>query len=105
MHSSHLVSDLERVCDHLIVLVASRVRVAGDVAELLAGHLLLTGSGAPAAIPPVSTSSRYGAATGRPRARPYAGAELPTPPGPPRRRPWRTSSSATCPPPGPGCTR
>ena len=28
--SSHLVSDLERVCDYLIVLVASRVRVAGD---------------------------------------------------------------------------
>ena len=26
--SSHLVSDLERVCDHLIVLVDSRVRVA-----------------------------------------------------------------------------
>ena len=29
--SSHLVADLERVCDHLIVLVASRVQVAGDV--------------------------------------------------------------------------
>jgi ABC-type multidrug transport system ATPase subunit len=27
--SSHLVADLERVCDYLIVLVASRVRVAG----------------------------------------------------------------------------
>jgi ABC-2 type transport system ATP-binding protein len=29
--SSHLVSDLERVCDHLIVLVASRVRATGDM--------------------------------------------------------------------------
>ena len=29
--SSHLLSDLERVCDYLIVLVASRVRLAGDV--------------------------------------------------------------------------
>ncbi len=29
--SSHLVSDLERVCDHLVSLVASRVQIAGDV--------------------------------------------------------------------------
>ena len=29
--SSHLVSDLERVCDHFVVLVDSQVRVAGDV--------------------------------------------------------------------------
>jgi ABC-2 type transport system ATP-binding protein len=41
--SSHLVSDLERVCDYLIVLVGSRVRVAGPVEELLATHHLLTG--------------------------------------------------------------
>jgi len=41
--SSHLVSDLERVCDYLIVLVASRVRVAGPVDELLATHHLLSG--------------------------------------------------------------
>jgi len=32
--SSHLISDLERVCDCLIVLVDSRVRVAGPVDEL-----------------------------------------------------------------------
>ena len=36
--SSHLVADLERVCDYLVVLVASRVRVAGEVSALLAGH-------------------------------------------------------------------
>ncbi|MEV1155171.1 ABC transporter ATP-binding protein [Micromonospora chokoriensis] len=41
--SSHLVADLERICDHLIVLVASRVRVAGDVDDLLATHHRLTG--------------------------------------------------------------
>ncbi|MBN6039957.1 ABC transporter ATP-binding protein [Amycolatopsis sp. 195334CR] len=41
--SSHLVSDLERVCDHLVVLVDSRVRLAGDLDELLATHHLLTG--------------------------------------------------------------
>ena len=42
--SSHLVSDLERVCDHLIVLVASRVRLAGDIDTLLATHRRLTGA-------------------------------------------------------------
>lgn len=42
--SSHLVSDLERVCDYLIVLVASRVRVAGDVDDLLASHFRLIGA-------------------------------------------------------------
>ncbi|NUR70409.1 MAG: ABC transporter ATP-binding protein [Hamadaea sp.] len=41
--SSHLVSDLERVCDYLIVLVASQIRVAGDVDDLLAGHFRLVG--------------------------------------------------------------
>jgi ABC-2 type transport system ATP-binding protein len=41
--SSHLVADLERVCDRLIVLVDSQVRVTGDVEELLAVHHRLTG--------------------------------------------------------------
>ena len=41
--SSHVVSDLERVCDHVIVLVDSQVRIAGDVEDLLAGHHRLTG--------------------------------------------------------------
>jgi ABC-2 type transport system ATP-binding protein len=41
--SSHLISDLERVCDYVIVLVDSRVRVAGPVDELLATHHLLSG--------------------------------------------------------------
>ncbi|MDP9224453.1 MAG: ABC transporter ATP-binding protein [Actinomycetota bacterium] len=41
--SSHLVADLERVCDHLILLVASRVRIAGDIEHLLATHRRITG--------------------------------------------------------------
>jgi ABC-2 type transport system ATP-binding protein len=41
--SSHLVTDLERVCDYLIVLVASRVRTAGEVSALLASHYRLSG--------------------------------------------------------------
>ena len=41
--SSHLVSDVERACDFLIVLVDSRVQVAGDIEELLNSHHRLTG--------------------------------------------------------------
>ena len=41
--SSHLVADLERVCDYLVVLVASRVRIAGEVSTLLASHHRLSG--------------------------------------------------------------
>jgi ABC-2 type transport system ATP-binding protein len=41
--SSHVVSDLERVCDHLVVLVDSEVRVEGEVETLLAHHHRLTG--------------------------------------------------------------
>jgi len=36
--SSHLISDLERVCDYLIVLVSSRVRLVGEVDEVIAAH-------------------------------------------------------------------
>jgi ABC-2 type transport system ATP-binding protein len=41
--SSHLVMDMERVCDYLIVLSAARLQVLGDVEELLATHRVLTG--------------------------------------------------------------
>jgi ABC-2 type transport system ATP-binding protein len=41
--SSHLVADLERVCDQMIVLVDSQVRITGDVEDLLATHHRLTG--------------------------------------------------------------
>jgi ABC-2 type transport system ATP-binding protein len=41
--SSHLVADLERVSDYLIVLVNSQVQLDGEVDDLLAEHYLLTG--------------------------------------------------------------
>ncbi len=40
--SSHLISDLERVADHLVVLADGRVRLAGDIDDILGGHLLIT---------------------------------------------------------------
>jgi ABC-2 type transport system ATP-binding protein len=41
--SSHQIADLERVSDYLIVLIASRVQITGEVDSLLATHHLLTG--------------------------------------------------------------
>ncbi|MFI5844126.1 ABC transporter ATP-binding protein [Catenuloplanes sp. NPDC051500] len=41
--SSHLIGDLERVCDYLIVLAAARVQVAGEVDDLLEQHVRIVG--------------------------------------------------------------
>jgi len=41
--SSHLLADLERTCDYLVVLVSSRVRLTGEVDALLASHRRLIG--------------------------------------------------------------
>jgi ABC-2 type transport system ATP-binding protein len=41
--SSHLVADLERVCDYLVLLIASKVAVAGSLDDLLANHRRLIG--------------------------------------------------------------
>jgi ABC-2 type transport system ATP-binding protein len=41
--SSHLLADLERVCDHLVLLDSARVRLAGVVDELVAAHRQLSG--------------------------------------------------------------
>ena len=44
--SSHVVSELERVCDYLIVLTAGQMQVAGEVDDLVAGHRVLVGPAA-----------------------------------------------------------
>src|SRR5262249_8737808 len=41
--SSHIVSELERVCDHLITLADSRTQLVGSIPEIVASHRLLTG--------------------------------------------------------------
>ena len=43
--SSHVVSELERVCDYLVVIARSRVQLAGDADEILARHARLIGPG------------------------------------------------------------
>jgi ABC-2 type transport system ATP-binding protein len=46
--SSHVLAELERVADYLIVMSRGRVQVAGEVDDLLAGHRILTGPAAEA---------------------------------------------------------
>jgi ABC-2 type transport system ATP-binding protein len=41
--SSHIIADLERVCDYLIILSASRVQLAGEIDEIVRTHKLLVG--------------------------------------------------------------
>jgi ABC-2 type transport system ATP-binding protein len=41
--SSHLLADLERICDYLIILQTGRVQVLGAVDDLLAEHKVLVG--------------------------------------------------------------
>jgi ABC-2 type transport system ATP-binding protein len=41
--SSHIVADLERVCDHLVILSEAHAQLAGAIDEILATHRLLTG--------------------------------------------------------------
>src|ERR1700736_2932154 len=53
--SSHVMADLERVCDYLIIIAAGQVQVAGDIEALLASHHLLVG-------PRVSDDVRLGGA-------------------------------------------
>src|SRR4029450_10761664 len=43
LFSSHAVHELERVCDHLVVLNHGRVALAGDIETLLAEHRILVG--------------------------------------------------------------
>ena len=41
--ASHRVADIERVCDHIVLLTDGRVRLAGNVEELLESHRILMG--------------------------------------------------------------
>jgi ABC-2 type transport system ATP-binding protein len=41
--SSHVVGDLERVCDYLLIISQGRVQVAGEIETLLSTHHLLVG--------------------------------------------------------------
>lgn len=42
--SSHIIADLARVCDHLILLAGGAVRLNGDIEEIVGRHKLLVSS-------------------------------------------------------------
>ena len=42
--SSHIVGDLERICDYLVILVSSEVRLAGEVSSILGSHWRISGA-------------------------------------------------------------
>jgi ABC-2 type transport system ATP-binding protein len=49
--SSHIIADLERVCDYIIILSASHVQLTGEIDEIVRTHKLLVGPRAdPAAV-------------------------------------------------------
>src|SRR5260221_4583842 len=41
--SSHIIGDLERVCDYLVILSAAHVQLAGDINSIVGSHKLLIG--------------------------------------------------------------
>ncbi len=41
--SSHIVAELERVCDHLVTLAGGATQLTGSISEIVADHRLLTG--------------------------------------------------------------
>ena len=60
--SSHLIADVERVCDHLVILSQGRVQLAGDIDALREQHRLLVGprmDPAVAAADPAVVSARH----------------------------------------------
>ncbi|MEV0173007.1 ABC transporter ATP-binding protein [Streptomyces sp. NPDC050803] len=62
--SSHVVAELEGSCDHLLLLGAGRVRLAGPLEDLLAAHTLVTGRAEDSLDPHTVVESRT---TGRQR--------------------------------------
>lgn len=51
--SSHILTELEGACDHLLLLDGGRIRLSGPVDDIVAAHTLLTGPAAGlAALPP-----------------------------------------------------
>jgi ABC-2 type transport system ATP-binding protein len=92
--SSHVLAELERVADHIVVMAAGRVQAADEVDGLLAAHRVLTGPAAAAGQPRISTTSRRRSprrcsarcrcSSGRSQARPSSpGSSTPAPPGSP----------------------
>ena len=100
--SSHLLHDLERVCDHLILLAASRTQLCGDIDDVLATHRVLIGPRRRIAGRPGLTVVKATRPPGRPGCWPAWTARSSTRPGRSPRWPGghRAGLHGTKPPPG-----
>jgi ABC-type molybdate transport system ATPase subunit len=94
--SSHVLAELERVADYLILMSRGRVQVVGEVDDLLASHRVLTG---PAGEADDIPNGRWCTSAGpRPRPTCWSGPPRTTrsrPAGRPIRSAWRSSPWAT----------
>ncbi|MFY4719324.1 ABC transporter ATP-binding protein [Streptomyces sp. LaBMicrA B280] len=60
--SSHVIAELEDSCDHLLLVAGGRVRLAGEIDELLGSHLRVSGAAGADLAPHTVVESRV---TGR----------------------------------------
>jgi ABC-type multidrug transport system, ATPase component len=60
--ASHVIADIERVCDHIVLLTEGGVRLAGNVEELLESHRILMGPAPAARVDPRRAHRRARAA-------------------------------------------
>jgi ABC-2 type transport system ATP-binding protein len=79
--SSHVLAELERVADYLILVSRGRVQMAGEVEDLLASHRVLTGPAAEAEAYAGRAVVHASRAEGRARLLVLASAADPVPPG------------------------
>lgn len=56
--SSHVISELEGVCDFLLLLTRGRVQLAGDIDDLVSEHQLLIGPAEQLPFPPAAVVER-----------------------------------------------
>jgi len=61
--SSHVITDIEQACDHLIVLGGGRSLLAVSIADAIAGHSVVDGVAGGVAVSPIGT---FPAPTGEP---------------------------------------
>lgn len=96
--SSHVVAELEDSCDHLLLIGGGRVRLAGEIDDLLAAHARVSGPAdtdlEPHTVVESRTTGRQLTALVRPAGPSAAAGGRPRPP-------WRNSSCRTCAAPRP----
>jgi len=104
--SSHVVSELERIADYLVVLNGGRLQVAGEVEYLVARHAILTGPGVATLLDAQRAAVVHAQHAGNQThllVRVSEPGDLPQTGWQSARSAWTTSSSATCATRMPGC--